>query len=107
MAREERTDNDDLEDSEFDFSYIPPAVIDFTCICKGMSNAKVQLHADQPFGDLAAAWLNAMEDVLKGRGLERIEYGEHLMQLDLSARIDSNALILKEEKGTVHMTLKD
>ncbi|KAE9967743.1 hypothetical protein BLS_006217 [Venturia inaequalis] len=106
VGREMRTDNDDLDDDEFDHSYIPPAMIDFACICEGMSNVQIQLHADQVFGDLASTWLDRKRDVLKGRVLECIEYGQHSMELDMSARIDSNALILKEEKGTVYMTLK-
>lgn len=63
--------------------------------------------ADSTFGELADSWLSGKKDVLKGRSLERMEYGEHFMELDRAAKIQSNALILAEEKAIVHITLKE
>ncbi|QDS73522.1 hypothetical protein FKW77_009506 [Venturia effusa] len=107
LGRDLRCDNDDLDDLEFDASYIPPPIIRFTCICKGIDEADVQLPADCTFGNLATSWSGQRRAAMKGRKLVRIEYGEHMMELDLTAQIQSNALILAEEKATVHMTLED
>ncbi|TID26114.1 hypothetical protein E2P81_ATG03886 [Venturia nashicola] len=107
VAREMRSDNNDLDDADIDWTYIPPKIIDFTCICEGMSNTNIQLQADVVFGDLGDAWLNRKKDAVKGRGLEKMEYWGHFMELDRSAQIQSNALMLMEEKGVVHMTLKE
>lgn len=72
-----------------------------------MANVDIQLGANQPFKDLADAWLDQKKNVLKGRSLKSIEYVAHFMELDLNAEIQSNALILAEERGVVHMILKD
>lgn len=101
-----RCDNDDLDNDDFDFTYIPPAIITFTCICEVVRDTEIGLMADQTFGDLAVGWLDRNKGVLKGRSLESMEWGEHLMELDRAAEIQSNALILKEEKAKVYFTLK-